>query len=238
MLSNNFLYKKEIAINEAISIRIPSVGEVLDDEENYYSIVSLLTAMPIDLMVQLDDMGIDFTEINEYELFILFSGILKNIDTSLVFSNLDFSKFEPIINQDNGSIFLCDKETNVVIDRVVHDQIARVLRKIHHLEKNIKKPANKEGKDYMLEKARKKLNRSKNRPRDSQLEPLIVAMVNTEQYKYNYEETRDISIYQFNESVQQIIHKIDYDNKVRGIYAGTIDSKNISRDDLNWLIHK
>ena len=90
----------------------------------------------------------------------------------------------------------------------------------------------------MLEKARKKLNRSKNRPRDSQLEPLIVAMVNTEQYKYNYEETRDISIYQFNESVQQIIHKIDYDNKVHGIYAGTVDSKNISRDDLNWLIHK
>lgn len=238
MLPNNFLYKSEVAINDAISIRIPSVGEVLNNEEDYYNLVSLLTAMPIDLMVQLDDLGIDFTEINEYELFILLSGALKDIDMSLVFSNLDFSKFEPTVNQDTGSIFLINEENNVVIDRAVHDQIARVLRKIHHLEKNIKKPANKESKDYMMEKARKKLKRSKNRQWDSQLESLIVAMVNTEQYKYNYEETKNISIYQFNESVQQIIHKVDYDNKMRGIYAGTLDSKSLSRDDLNWLIHK
>lgn len=238
MLPNNFLYKSEVAINDAINIRIPSVGEVLNNEEDYYNLVSLLTAMPIDLMVQLDDLGIDFTEINEYELFILLSGALKDIDMSLVFSNLDFSKFEPTVNQDTGSIFLINEENNVVIDRAVHDQIARVLRKIHHLEKNMKKPANKESKDYMMEKARKKLKRNKNRQWDSQLESLIVAMVNTEQYKYNYEETKNISIYQFNESVQQIIHKVDYDNKMRGIYAGTLDSKSLSRDDLNWLIHK
>ena len=238
MLPNNFLYKSEVAINDAISIRIPSVGEILNNEEDYYNLVSLLTAMPIDLMVQLDDLGIDFTEINEYELFILLSGALKDIDMSLVFSNLDFSKFEPTVNQDTGSIFLINEENNVVIDRAVHDQIARVLRKIHHLEKNMKKPANKESKDYMMGKARKKLKGNKNRQWDSQLESLIVAMVNTEQYKYNYEETKNISIYQFNESVQQIIHKVDYDNKMRGIYAGTLDSKSLSRDDLNWLIHK
>ncbi len=30
-----------------------NVGEIIDDEANYYGVVSMLTAMPIDTMVQL-----------------------------------------------------------------------------------------------------------------------------------------------------------------------------------------
>jgi hypothetical protein len=62
-------------------------------------------------------------------------------------------------------------------------------------------------------------------------------MVNTEQFKYDFEGTRELSIYQFNESVQQIIKKTDYDNRMYGVYAGTVNPKELSKDDLNWLIH-
>lgn len=48
----------------------------------------------------------------------------------------------------------------------------------------------------------------------------------------------ELSIYQFNESVRQIIKKIDYDNKMYGVYAGTVSAKDLSQDDLNWLTHK
>ena len=78
-------------------------------------------------------------------------------------------------------------------------------------------------------------NRNKNKEPTSQLESLIVALVNTEQYKYNYEETRNMSIYQFNSSLQQIIHKIGYDNRMHGVYAGTVDYKSLKPADLNWL---
>ncbi len=67
---------------------IPTVGEVLENEDNYYSMVSMLTAMPIDMMVQLDDIGIDFTTINEWELFLLLFNSLKEQDTSLIFWRL------------------------------------------------------------------------------------------------------------------------------------------------------
>ena len=90
----------------------------------------------------------------------------------------------------------------------------------------------------MIERARRKMRRNKNRIQNSQLESLIVAMVNTEQYKYDFEGTLELSIYQFNESVRQIIKKVDYDNKMYGIYAGTVNAKELSPDDLNWLIHK
>lgn len=238
MSTLNLLYKKQYEINDSIKIVIPSVGEIIDNEDSYYSIITVLTAMPIDLMVPLDDAGIDYTEINEYDLFLIMSAGLKAQDTSLVFGDLDLTKFEISVNQKNGKIVLYDAEDDIVIDRATHARIAGVLRKIHHLEKNHRKPANKEAKEYMLKRAREKMRRNRNRKHESQLEPLIIAMVNAEQYKYDFEGTRELSIYQFNESVRQIIKKVDYDNRMYGIYAGTINAKELSQDDLNWLTHK
>ena len=69
--------------------------------------------MPIDLMVQLDDIGIDFTSIDEYDLFLLMFTGLKNQDTKLIFGDLDLSKFELATNQENGNIVLVDKKNDI-----------------------------------------------------------------------------------------------------------------------------
>lgn len=237
MSTINLLYEKQYAINDSIHIVIPTVGEIIDNEDAYYGLVSVLTAMPVDLLVQLEDAGIDFTSINEYELFLLMFAGLKSQDTHLVFGDLDLSKFKMAVNEQNGSVVLLDEEHDIVIDRAIHGQITAVLRKIHHIERNNRKPANKEAKEYMIKRAREKMRR-RNRKEDSQLESLIIAMVNTEQYKYDFEGTRELSIYQFNESVRQVIKKVDYDKRMIGVYAGTIDAKELSQDDLNWLTHK
>lgn len=237
MSTLNLLYKREYRINDSIKIVIPSVGDIIDNEDEYYGLITVLTAMPIDLMVPLDEAGIDYTEINDYELFLIMSAGLKMQDTHLIFGDLDFTKFEVSINPHNGNLVLYDKENNITIDRAIYGQISGVLRKIHHLKKNRRKPANKEAKEYMLQRARDKMKRNKNRKHESQLEPLIIAMVNTEQYKYDFEGTRELSIYQFNESVRQIIHKVDYDNRMYGVYAGTVNAKELSQKDLNWLSH-
>ena len=234
----SLLYSREVPITDKIRIRIPTVGEILDHEEDYYTVLSMLTAMPIDFMVQLDDMGIDFSEINEYDLFILLSQSLRMLDTSLIFADLDFRKFEVSRHIETGAPVLYDEENDIVIDRVIHTRIADTLRTIHNLEKDIRKPGNKEAREFMIERARKKMKRKKKRKKKSQLTQLIVAMVNAEQFKYNYATTRDLTIFQFNESVRQIIHKVDFDNRMHGIYAGTVDPKNMSQEDLNWLIHK
>lgn len=238
MATINLLYKKEYIINEFIKISIPKVGEILDNEDAYYGLVALLTAMPIDMMVQLDDIGIDFTTINEYDLFLLLFRTLQDRDTSMVFGELDLKPFRTAINEQNGNIVLINEKTGVTIDRAIHGQIANALRVIHHLEKNRRKPANGEAKEYMLKRARDKMRRKRNTSTRSQLEDLIVALVNTEQFHYGFEGTRELSIYQFNESVRQVIKKIDYDNKMHGVYAGTVSAKDLSQDDFNWLSHK
>ena len=202
MSTLNLLYKKEYSVNDYIHVVIPTVGQVVDNEDLYYTMVTAFTAMPIDLMVQLDDLGIDFEDLTDYDLFLL------------------------------------NKEDGLVIDRALYNQISAVLRKIHHIEKNRRKPGNKEAKEYMLSRAREKQKRNKNRKKDSQTESLIMAMVNSPEFKYNFETVRDLSIYQFNESVRQIINRVDYNNRMYGIYSGTLNVKDLSQDDLNWLTHK
>ena len=238
MAISNILYKNEYRINDFISIRIPTVGDVLDNEEEYYFLVTVLTAMPIDMMVQLADANIDFTTINEYELFLLMFQSVCALDTKLVFGDLDLTKFKIATNPQNGTPWLIDEQNDIKIDRAIYGQISDFLRKLHGLTKNNHKPANKEAQDFMIERARKKMRRKNKQAGSSQLEPLIIALVNTEQYKYDFERTRELSIYQFNESVRQVIKKVDYDNKMFGVYTGNLNAKELSQDDLNWLVHK
>lgn len=238
MATYHLLYKDFIPVGDRIKVRIPKLREIIEKEDEYFGMVSIFTATPYDFMAELDDIGIDFTELNEFDLFMLLSIGLAESDTSLLFEDLDFSLFKRAVNEQNGNLVLIDREHDIVIDRGVLAEIAMALRKIHHIEPSRKKPGNEEAKKYMIERARKKRARNRKRNAASQLEQLIVALVNTEQFKYNYESVLDLSIYQFNESVAQVVTKIDYDNRMHGVYAGTVDIKHMSQDDLTWLSHK
>lgn len=238
MATRNLLYKPEIVINDFVKIRIPTVGDIINREDEYYNLVQMLTAMPIDMMVQLDDAGIDFTTINDYDLFIYIFGAIKQMDCSLIFGDLDLTPFRFAIDEETGRPVYLDPSTDRKFDRSLQLNIADTLRKIHHMEKNNKKPGNDEARKYMIERARKKMQRNRRRMQDSSLESLIVAMVNTEQYKYDFEGTLELSIYQFNESVRQVTHKVNYSNVMFGVYSGSIDPKSINQEELNWLQHK
>lgn len=222
-------------MNDYLSVVIPKVGEVLEDEDNYYSLVTMLTAMPIDLMVQLDSIGVDFTQINEYELFLYLFSSIQQMDTHLIFGDLDLTKFQLGVNEQNGQVLFEDPDTGIRIDRAIHYKIATILRKLHGLERDNRTPGNDEAKSYMLERAKRKMARHANRATDSQLEKYIVSLVNTQEFKYDFEGTKELSIYQFNQSLHQVIHKVDYSNRMIGVYSGTVNASEIPKENLTWI---
>lgn len=246
MAIQNRLYRRRYVINEHIAINVPTIGDILcqsEDEDasreaEYNSIVSVWTAMPIDYMVELDDNGLDFTKMSDYELFHILFPALQSYDTSILFGDLDFSRFVRAVNDENGEIVFIDTERDIVIDRSIYHLISKCLCDINGIHKNTKRPAGAETKRFMLERARVKRNRNKNKAVSSQLETLVTAMVCTPEFKYDYDSVKDLTIYQFNESVRQIIKKVDWDKRMIGVYAGTVNVKELADDDLNWLVHK
>lgn len=234
-MARSLLYKSTHSINEHISIVIPTVGDIMEHEEDYYGAVTLIVSTPYDLMVPLDDANIDFTKITDWELFCLLFNELKQKDTSLIFGDLKLCDFETAVNQENGSYILVNRKTGAIINRAIYYQIANFLRRILSLEKNNKRPANEEAKQYLLKKARKKIKRQREKEQESQLENYIVALVNTSEFPYDYESVKNISIYQFYSSLRQIIKKVKFDNLMIGCYAGTVKVKEISSSELTWI---
>ena len=220
-------------------LRIPTVGEILEDEDKYYGIVSSLTASPFQYMVQLDDMGIDYTQITDYQLFMMLFPMYALSDLSLIFGDLDTSDFNVYINQDDDSQVIYSPSNNIVIDELVYNDLSDMIRKINLFEKVKSKPGNESARKYLLEKERKKQKRNAKKPRFPYLEKMVIALVNTSEFPYNYETCMDLSIYKFNQSLQQIQRKIAFDNTMVGVYAGTVDtSKMTDKDALSWIPNK
>lgn len=235
---NSWLYADKIYVTNNIYVRIPTVREVLKDEKNYYGVVSALTASPFQYMVQLDDLGLDYTKTSSYQLFqIMFTLFSKN-DMSLVFGDLITDGYKPYTDLSNNTDILYNEQTgdNYKIDELVYVKIANVLRKINNFEKDNSKPGNEEAKRYLLKKARKRQKRNANKPYEPMLEKMVIALVNRPEFKYNYEETMDMSIYRFNKSFNQIQTSITFDKTMIGVYAGTVDtSKMTDKSSLSWI---
>ena len=222
-----------------LSLKIPTVGEILEDEDSYYNIVSSLTASPFQFMVQLDDMGIDYTQITDYQLFMMLFPMYTKSDLSLLFGDLDTSDFGIYINQQDNRQVIYSPSNHIVIDELVYNDLADTIRKINLFEKVKSKPGNESARKYLLEKERKKQKRNAKKPKEPYLEKLVIALVNTSEFPYNYETCMDLSIYKFNQSFKQIQQKITFDNTMIGVYAGTVDtSKMTNKDALSWISSK
>ncbi len=231
---------EDYVISQKIIIHQPSLSEICDyGEREYYSMIYQLTATPQSMKVQLWDMGIDYTEITPFELFY---GILYKLysqeKTSILFGNLDFTKFQVMQRIDDKSIFLYQVIDNhpVTIDEFTYNKIMHYLRQVHAIRKDEKTPANKTTKMILIEDAREEYERQKSIEYHSQLKNMISAMVNCEGFKYNHSEVWNMKINAFIDSVKRITKIKNADLLLQSGYSGFgVNLKEISNKQLDWL---
>lgn len=238
MANKSLLNKKTIDIVSGLTIRIPTVGEVLDHEDIYSNIVSLTTAVPYQYMVLLDDMGIDFTTITDYDLFLMLFPVYQKENLSILFGDLDLSDFYRTKNPQNDTWILYSPQNDLIIDELVYHLLSNAILAINQTEKIHRKMGNEKAKEWAIKKARQKLERRARRRQkeESQFEKLIVAMVNRSDFKYDYDTVMNLSIYRFYKSVKQIQQNIAFENTMTGVYSGTIDtSKMTDKSSLSWI---
>ena len=192
-------------------------------------------------MVQLDDIGIDYTKITDYQLFQIFFPIYAQNDVSIIFGDLNLKDIALYHNQKTNLDVLYSPLSDTTIDEFVYYQMARTMRQVNCIKYERKRPKGEHTKKYLLEKERRHLKnlerKRKNKEYEqSELEKLIVALVNNNHFKYDYESVRNLSIYNFYQSYKQIQHEINFNNVMRGVYAGTIDTTKLQdKSCLSWI---
>lgn len=241
---------EDFTVSEHIRIHQPTLHEICDyGESDYYSMIYQLTSTPQSMKWQLWDMGIDYTQITPFELFYsLLYKLYPKEKTSILFGDLDLTKFQPAKRADDDSIFLYQfSESNrenseaapqeeIIIDEFTYHVIMDYLRRVHSLVKDDKKPANESTKMILIEDDREEYQRNKNKPYRSQLKNMISAMINCEGFKYNHSQVWDMKINAFMDSVKRVSKIKNAHLLLQSGYSGFgVNLKNIDKKQLDWL---
>lgn len=224
----------DYVINDQIRISQPTIGDLIDyGEAAYFSMVHTITAIPSDSKSQLWDLGIDWNEMEPFELFMMLSQTLTPDKTGILFGDLDFSKLRPYRNPQNEEIVLADKESGVIIDKLIYTRITSYLCKLHNITPKVEKAANKITKKVLIEEDRQKRATAQNKPFKSYLLPLISSIKVKQGYTRDY--VRNMGLFEFFDDVAraQIIDSANH--LLNGAYSGMMDTSKIDKKEFNWM---
>lgn len=234
----------DFVVSKYIVIHQPTLNEICDyGEKEYFHLISTFTSVGADLKWQLDDIGIDYTQIDDFELFYKLLVKMFTVEqTSILFGELDFTNFNLYTNTLNNEVCLaqqiCNEDgifENIVIDKFTYTIIADYIRKVHGFKKNEQMPANESTKRILIEDDRSSYSSNKDKEYHSYLLNLISTMINSEGFKYNHSKVWNMKINAFMDSVKRISKIKNADLLLQSGYSGYgINLKDIDKKQLDW----
>lgn len=241
-MSDNLLEVDELSlyfgdpykINDYITITLPRIGELVKyGEREYYSVIQTLTAIPSEMKSQLWDMGLDWTQMTDFQLFMMLAPTLPKNKTSIIFGDLDLQSMKLYENRQNDTVVLANPETGVVIDELAYGKIHSYLCSAHNLTKKVEKAANEYTKKFMIEEDRQKIEYSKKQPYKSFLKNLISAVKCRQGYTLDY--VRNMGLVEFFDDVSRLQIIVHSDALLQGSYSGMVDTKKIPQKNFDWF---
>ena len=237
----SLLKGESFSCSNGLKIRHPTINEILIfGEKNYDSLVDLFCSRPYDYMVQLDDIGIDWTTKTNYDLFImLLQSDIEGYNT--LFSWLFIMEpcsFDVYVHKDNGDFVLYDSISGLGIDRLVYEEISFYLKRINFLgEEREYNPGDFYARQMVLEQERKRIKRLLRNPKppESRLAILISFLMWNNTNGMKYEDIFNLSIYQFHDGVKRLSKTERYREKMLGYYTGNIEGKSLDMEKICWM---
>ena len=234
--------KNDNVISE-IKITQPTIGDIVElGEQAFYNTLYIFILNTTSYRLQLWDMGIDWNQISDYELFhILLKGVNSEV-TKILFGDIDFRDFDmynKIIEDGTQVKTLYNQKQNIEIDEQTYTHIAQYLRTMFNIFPKVEKTKGKTTKEWLIEEERDKLRtQKKDEHSKSMLLPMISAYLNHPGTKYKKMDLKEIGIYEFMDGIQRI--QI-YESTVainHGMYSGMVDLKGVDKEAFNFMREK
>lgn len=218
-----------------IEVRQPTLGEIIETgEQEYFTLIHTIIATPSDHKAKLWDAGIIWEDMNDIVFFSMLTQTLPVESTQILFGQLDFRKLK-LIQRDDGEFSLVNQEEGIVLDKYAYLHICDFICKSHNMKQKRERAGNDFTRQMMIKLNRDDIAKSQKKEFESSLQPLVSSMVNHPGFKYNISQIRDLTFYQFMDSVSRITLIASSTLYSQGIYAGNIDKKKIDNKALNWL---
>lgn len=221
-------------VNQYITIFQPKMGQIVEyGEREYYSMVQTLTAIPSEMKANLWDMGLDWTQLTDFQLFLMLSQSLPQEKTQILLGDINLQQMKPVENLQNGEIVLRDAETGIVIDELAYKKISAYICKMHNLTKKVEKAANEFTKKFMIDEDRQKSEYHRKQPYKSFLMPLVSSLKTRQGYTLDY--VRNMGVVEFFDEINRLQIIVNTDALLGGSYSGFCDTSKIPKKNFNWM---
>lgn len=241
----SLLGRRTYKISNRISVNIPTVrmvrGENEEDESDFWQEVGMFTTSSYDMVVELDDMGLDFTKTSDYMVLVIQflalreEKVKKNVP-DLLFEGIDFWKLQ-VLRENDNTVFV-DENSEIVINEKIYNAISDVLTCVtgHEKPKRIKYD------DFLrrryIEDCRESQKR-KRKPKKNRsggvLDGIILRLVCNANFPYNFETVNDVTLYDLIYSLKQIEKDISVTDLMQSRLVGA-DLKKLAPEQLSRFI--
>lgn len=226
----------DYVINDKIKIKNPTLKEIREfGEKKYYSLIFNLTCIPSDLKSYLDDIGLNYMQVDDFELFMLLTKSLTLDKTCILFDDIDFTKFEIVKDIENEQLVMYNFENDIKIDFLIYHKIVSYLRLIHNIKPVVEKAANETTRKILISLDRQKNIENSKKPYHSRLKNILSALLRYEGCSLNLKELEQLNIYALTDLLEGAKIYISSTALLKGIYSGMLDTKKLDKEELNWL---
>lgn len=241
-------------VSDKILVYQPTIGGILEydkkfGESEFWSMLNVFIGNTTSYRLLLWDMGIDWNEISDFQLFSLLIKTLKVENTEILFGDLDLSSFDAYIKQvpnEEGTndekesepkqeMILWNPELDIEITEEIYNNIALYIRTMFNIFPKIEKAKGKTTKKWIIEEDRMNLANAKKEDTTSTFLPLIESCCCHAGFKYKKNELREVGIYEFMRSVQRLQIYESTTALLKGMYSGFIDTKGIDKEEFDFM---
>lgn len=220
----------DLKFDENLQIKNPKLSEIFEVGYEKYSLyVTLITSSPYDLMVELNDIGIDFESVTHYQLFWNFYHSQDIYKEALhYFTGHHFE----VVKDEKENVMLVNEKC--MIDEFKFNDIVYFLKRINHLSlKQEYNPGNKTALLYLMEQKRKAQKRRIGKEKIN-IESIISSVAWYSNNGVNIFNIFDLTISQLYDGYFRLNRIDNWRNTMIGMYTGNISSKDIKLDNINW----
>lgn len=235
-------FGEDYQVADGIVISQPTIGEIMIfGEDKFNQMLNPFVVNPTSLRVALWQQGIDWTKISDYELFyqLILQLHLTPNETSLIFGDLDFSKFNLYKRQNEiegklvEDIVLLNHEQNVLIDEEIYNHMSNYLRTMFNVFPKVEKAKGRTTKEWMIEEDI--LNSKSQIEKKSSLLSMISFCLNHPGFKYKKSELKELGVVEFYDSVQRLLIYESTSSLMKGIYSGFVDTSKIDKKEFDFM---
>ena len=229
----------------------PTIGDIIEiGEKKFYQTLNIFICNTTQYRVVLWDLGIDWNEFSDFELFImLFSQIDPSV-SKLLFGDLDFKKFKPLMvkKQPTEEIpdpqpypILWDDENEIEINYDIYNHFSQYIRTMFNTFPEEKITQANTLKEWYIRKDRMEIENKKEKMEKGKLEPtssiqsLISSCINHPGFKYSLKELKNVGVAEFYDSVKRLQVYEQSTALMKGMYSGMIDGSKIKPIDYNFM---